>query len=361
MAEPLPHAKTNVAMLAADVEGAMLLLSYACQSDIAVTPDTASTVTRARGLFADGRLEGDDLAGFYLAMQKLAVNVAPVTIAGLRAAMSREGSPPESRQAIRWYWIWTVCWLAILVAVQIYWVVGSTALTSLKQLNEERNKARYELVDLRAKLPRGTAPESTADGMRLTESITNLRNQADAYSHILVTWNKLLRFGLPNLNDKPTGNSAMAAEPPGSDADAARLDLVLTRTPFVLFALQAYLLPLLYGLLGSCTYVLRMLSRDIRSFSYTPESHIRYKIRMVLGTLSGLAITWFFEPGSETIRSLSPLALAFVAGYSVEILFAAMDRFVAAFSNATTNGAESPKEKPASHDAATTRSGETGQ
>ena len=51
-----------------------------------------------------------------------------------------------------------------------------------------------------------------------------------------------------------------------------------------------------------------------------------------MGTLSGLAITWFFQPTAELFKSLSPLAVAFLSGYSVEVLFAAMDRFVGAFS-----------------------------
>lgn len=356
MAEQTEGTKiTFDAMLAADVEGALLLLSYASQSDIEVEADTAKTVTRAKGLFAEGKLDGDDLASFYLAMQKLAIGAAPVTIAGLRAAMSSgtsgvgtsmfsRGAQPESRRAIQWYWLWTVFWLLIMVAIQIYWVVGSTALTSMKQLNEERNKARYELVVLREKLPKGTSVENSADGRRLMETVENLRNRVDAYSKILLTWNNVLRFGLPELNTKPSAPSGETSDIADKETASARLDVVLARTPFVLAALQAYLLPLLYGLLGACTYVLRLLSRDIRSFSYTPESHIRYKIRMVLGTLSGLAITWFFEPGSETLKSLSPLALAFVAGYSVEILFAAMDRFVAAFSTGTRTDEKAVKE-----------------
>lgn len=347
MAEPPNSPTTTDLLLAADVEGALLLLSYASQSDIDLQPETANTVVRAKALFAEGKLAGDDLASFYLAMQKLAVKAAPVTVGGLRAAMASgggvgfsmfsRGALPESRKAIQWYWLWTVFWLIILVAVQIYWVVGSTALTSMKQLNEERNKARYELVALREKMPKGTVLESTADGKRLTEAVENLRNRVSAYTQILLTWNKVQRFGLPEPNDRPLALPGDSSERSDKEEGGSRVDAILARTPFVLFALQGYVLPLLYGLLGACTYVLRMLSRDVRSFSYTPESHIRYKIRMVLGTLSGLAITWFFEPGSETLKSLSPLALAFVAGYSVEILFAAMDRFVAAFSTTTTN------------------------
>lgn len=355
MAEQPEASRTTLdSMLAGDVEGALLLLSYVSQADIAVEPDTAKTVARAKILFAEGKLSGDDLAGFYLAMQKLAVGAAPVTVAGLRAAMASgtggvgssmfsRAALPESRKAIQWYWLWTVFWLLIMVAIQIYWVVGSTVLTSMKQLNEERYKARYELLALREKLPKGTAVESTPDGKRLTETLENLRNRLDANSRILLKWNNMLRFGLPDFDSKQSAESGEEAAISEKGIASSRLDVVLARTPFVLAAIQAYLLPLLYGLLGACTYVLRLLSRDIRSFSYTPESHIRYKIRMVLGTLSGLAITWFFEPGSETLKSLSPLALAFVAGYSVEILFAAMDRFVAAFSTGAANDDKTAK------------------
>ena len=372
MAETPNAPKTIDLLLAADVEGALLLLSYASQSDIELQPETANTLTRAKGLFAEGKLAGDDLASFYLAMQKLAVEAAPVTVAGLRAAMSSgaggvgfstfsRGALPESRKAIQWYWLWTVFWLIILVAVQIYWVVGSTALTSMKQLNEERNKARYELVALREKLPKGAILENTADGKRLTETVENLRNRVDAYTRILLTWNKVQRFGLPESNGKPATPLEESSDSSDKETGSSRVDVILARTPFVLFALQGYLLPLLYGLLGACTYVLRMLSRDVRSFSYTPESHIRYKIRMVLGTLSGLAITWFFEPGSETLKSLSPLALAFVAGYSVEILFAAMDRFVTAFSTGPTNEEKAADTKLLKGGGGVKQTGEVGQ
>ena len=49
--------------------------------------------------------------------------------------------------------------------------------------------------------------------------------------------------------------------------------------------------------------------------------------------LAGLCIGWFFKPGqaSPVIGNLTPFALAFVAGYSVDVLFSAMDKIVDAF------------------------------
>ena len=92
----------------------------------------------------------------------------------------------------------------------------------------------------------------------------------------------------------------------------------------------------MYGLLGSLAYVLRTLSTEIKTLTYTYASDINYMLRLHLGTLSGLAIGWFFigSTSAETsaVATLSPLALAFLTGYSVEILFTLMDKIVAAFS-----------------------------
>ena len=59
----------------------------------------------------------------------------------------------------------------------------------------------------------------------------------------------------------------------------------------------------------------------------------RYSLRVPIGALSGLAAGWLLQPATGSVTaSLSPFALAFVAGYSADLVFAAMDRIVAAFS-----------------------------
>jgi len=98
---------------------------------------------------------------------------------------------------------------------------------------------------------------------------------------------------------------------------------------------QRYFLPLLYGLLGTCVFVLRSLTTDIRARTFTETSEIGYRIRLYLGSLSGMVIAWFITPetSGEFLRTLSPFALAFLAGYGVELLFAAMDRILEAFNS----------------------------
>ncbi|MGY2811958.1 hypothetical protein [Bradyrhizobium sp. USDA 4506] len=95
-----------------------------------------------------------------------------------------------------------------------------------------------------------------------------------------------------------------------------------------------FLLPLLYGMLGAIAFVLRRLSDESLSGEARTLKR-RYSLRVPIGALSGLAAGWLLQPATGSMTaSLSPFALAFVAGYSADLVFAAMDRIVAAFSAA---------------------------
>jgi hypothetical protein len=92
-----------------------------------------------------------------------------------------------------------------------------------------------------------------------------------------------------------------------------------------------YLIPFMYGALGSCAYLLRVTELKLRerSFDYSriPE-HIN---RLVLGTLSGGVIVLFlkeFPDGGNGGYTLTQGALGFIAGYSVDLLFDVIDRII---------------------------------
>ncbi|MCP4340868.1 MAG: hypothetical protein GY799_18760 [Desulfobulbaceae bacterium] len=112
----------------------------------------------------------------------------------------------------------------------------------------------------------------------------------------------------------------------------------------VLQGLSAYLLPMIYGLVGACAFVLRSMSKQIRDLTFSgADSTVQYMLRLVLGVLAGISIGWFLKPDPSPqglVSSISPLAVAFVAGYSVEMLFTAMDKVITAF---TGRGPGQPK------------------
>ncbi|PCI29521.1 MAG: hypothetical protein COB67_03965 [SAR324 cluster bacterium] len=118
--------------------------------------------------------------------------------------------------------------------------------------------------------------------------------------------------------------------------DRLRLDMARNRVfktilsaDFALSALYSYLLPLLYGLLGACMFVLRRLSDEIRGLVYSFDSEVRFRLRLALGALTGMTIGWFMTPEQvSTVGSIGPMTIAFLAGYNVEILFSQMDSLI---------------------------------
>jgi hypothetical protein len=124
-------------------------------------------------------------------------------------------------------------------------------------------------------------------------------------------------------------------EPKEVAAKAGWKNQVVAGSLYVADVVQQFVLPVLYGGLGAIAYALRTLAQQSRDRLYRAENETADSLRTWLGVIAGLAIGWFFAPDKSTgagLGALSPLALAFVAGYSVDLLFTAMDRLVAAFS-----------------------------
>jgi hypothetical protein len=87
-----------------------------------------------------------------------------------------------------------------------------------------------------------------------------------------------------------------------------------------------WLLPFLYGLLGACVYVMRRLLFDTKT---AVVENVVVVLRLALGALAGVAIGWFAMPAAVSATSTAsslPYVLAFLAGFSVDILFTLLDR-----------------------------------
>lgn len=118
------------------------------------------------------------------------------------------------------------------------------------------------------------------------------------------------------------------------EMDQARDQLVVElkhRTDLILDGLQRYLFPVLLGLLGALTFILRSLITQIREFTYTPNYSSLSFMRASLGMMAGLFGTMFIPQTDNVLKSLPPLALPFLFGYAVEVLFSFLDRVVKAF------------------------------
>ena len=92
-------------------------------------------------------------------------------------------------------------------------------------------------------------------------------------------------------------------------------------------------LPLLLGLLGAWCYVLKTMSADIRSQTFAPGSSLQHLVRLLVGALAGIVAGWIITPDAGAASAVPAIALAFLAGYGADLIFASMDRIIASLTS----------------------------
>jgi len=225
---------------------------------------------------------------------------------------------------------------------------GSSAVVSLKQ-----DKAQLTRDELVSKIAELSANYSMLDKfMRPFRQLYFVPNPPAAQS-------KPTPAPQPSPTRQPT-TAAQPTSPPNPSAteaeraDGQNPDSIFTPSEFqstsasiravagqVVDVMQKWLLPLLYGALGASVFVIRTLSVQARDRLFRREALVSLVLRVFLGMISGLAIGWFWNQnpaaataaGPLTVTTLSPFALAFVAGYGVELFFALLDKIVSTFTN----------------------------
>ena len=88
-------------------------------------------------------------------------------------------------------------------------------------------------------------------------------------------------------------------------------------------------LPVLYGALGTCAFVLRTVYAEMVDRSFDARRTGEFMVRIFLGMLSGVSLQWLLvREGQPIPGGVTPAVLAFLGGYGVELLFAAFDRLL---------------------------------
>jgi hypothetical protein len=144
----------------------------------------------------------------------------------------------------------------------------------------------------------------------------------------------------PATSDNPTEHQRIVAEKWDEFCLSETLGISFaTTTNYIPFAAtvsgirdsivlySTWILPFLTGLLGAAVFLLRdSLNPFTASFGAT-----RAVVRLGIGAVSGIIIGWFWSPSNLTGTVLAgvssmPLVLAFLAGYSIDILFFSLER-----------------------------------
>lgn len=309
------------------IANAELAVDYAAKNAIEIPASLMLTVASTRAAFDAGSVSQNDEATFYAAYFELSKKIHPATIGGIRDSSDVFGAETRAipwlgqlrkvsaaTRAIRNFRYGTAAALVLLLIFQAYWLVGYKTIRVI----QEQSRIIKEKP--------GT--DESAEAQLIHEAQFFLLNM---WLSPVPGRSKLER----TLSSKDEAELAyrFSLDPKADEFPRQRNRIRLAVAEHVLSILQIYLLPLLYGLLGAFAYVLRQLTIETRSRVFRVDSVPTYWLRVFLGMLAGLCVGWFLKPDRDetVIGNLTPFAISFLAGYSVDVLFSVMDKLVDTF------------------------------
>jgi len=326
-------------------DGQRLITYIARNGDTKLPQDITQIIIDAKYKLAKDDWSAETETLFLLNYDKLAKTVYPVTIESINAVIptqsSKSSTPTKAASAVAWYRRYTLLALLLLLLTQTYYLFGT-------ELNGNLHRIFNQRETIQNKINMGIKPVTEKE--ILSTELSRLNQQLDANYKLLMIWNHVWSFGGNFSNSMPQyfqteyeikkraiqrdsviNQSQLDNLELGRSLHQARIvffENVLSADS-VLKVLQGYILPLMYGLLGAFIFVLRSLLKEIKSITYTFSCEIRYRLRLTLGALGGMIVGWFLKPEEATaLASLSPMALAFLMGYNVDVLFSIMDKAI---------------------------------
>ncbi|MBT5469330.1 MAG: hypothetical protein HOK41_01885 [Nitrospina sp.] len=333
------------------VKEAQTLLHYAIIKKSEVDPKIIFTLVKAK-TYLKGKKQNESFeADFLAAYNHIARLAHPVTGESLKETLG-DLSPRANAKWYQWGMLKSAASRAVmmfgcfallsitgLVLIQVIWATGLNERIQYKALLHQQSILLEKGQEIQLDSASKTSIETKKlEAKKLEIQNDYLRNEKKLTISIgsIIFWvDKYGRFFGPNYKAKE--------EQDFNDNLEKRIHYI-TVADSSIYNINYYLLPLLYGLLGANAHILRALSIEIKRLSFTSDLKIRYWLRLFLGMLAGIAIGWVSIPSDQIldgnlnteslgIQSSISLPLAFLAGYSVELLFAAMDRIISAFSS----------------------------
>ncbi len=214
----------------------------------------------------------------------------------------------------------------------------------LKKLNREYELADQELDSNRTILHRwnsiwqlgGTSEVefSHYDQTVYVEALKTLSNaiQAEIDNNIKLRESHLAQFFKMTKTDRQEENVNLIAllrnHKLSKSLDFSRNRFFIARAEaiYVTQLLEDHILPLLFGCLGAFTLVMRSIHNEFQNSTFRMSICLDYNLRIFLGGVTGISSGLFFgDSGSVDKANFSPMLIAFIVGYNIEILFSAMD------------------------------------
>jgi hypothetical protein len=329
------------------------LLRYAAEHVKDLDPDLPLAIAEARQAAATAQWSPQISQRFWNAFAKLCDQVQPVTMDSLEAAERKLPVPrwlrffdlnPKSiaERSSRRYLMILFMLLGLILPIQLYvWTCSNLSKkiddlvasqrTQYATLVQEFNRLDIETKTIQ---PDKWSTEQQAKASRIIDDASAALDAVDrinAEAYLLQRISTGARNPFPELARPTTGQWYDYYNSAADAVSKTQLQVVeiQEKANLIVGVLGAYILPILFGAIGAVAYIIRTISEQIRASTFSTSSPTRHVMRAALGAMAGLVVGLFSD--LSTKFSLSPLALAFLAGYGVEALFSMFDGFIAKF------------------------------
>jgi hypothetical protein len=357
-------------LLKKTVEDAYYLLNYSITAGKEIPEEISKAIIEIKRVFdrGDGETITTDMEiSFNTAYRKLALLMAPVTVESLRDTEDVQPDPnrpffrrfrlSRARQVMVVLPLTAICLILMILACEIAHLLLTSGLRDFDQKETEMVKIETEIQEAQQQLLTFTrVGQQLKISEAMSRKISSEEEVASQPSAVLGQEDQLesqkaqLDDKIIQLEDRLTEldfeiraiweNLATLFRftflLPSPQDSSERGELIKRKFSFksrvqTITEVLNRLLPILYGALGATAYLLRTLIPLIRKRTFNRKLSDSITVRICLGMLCGAAIQWFFTDKSQLQifeRSISSSALAFLAGYSVDLLFSIMDGLI---------------------------------
>jgi hypothetical protein len=365
-------------MLRKLVDDAYYLLNYSITAGNDIPEDISKAIIESKRIFE--RKEEENITPemevrFSTAYRKLALIMSPVTVESLRDTEDIQNDPnrpflswfrlSKARQVMVLLPLTAICLIFLILACEISHLLLTSGLRDFNTKEEEMLTVEADIEETQRqfstfnRVEQQLATSSTKSGKpganegegnppsNLVGQDDQLENQKAQLENKLIQLEDRLTeldFEIKAIWDNLATlfHFTRILSAPGDlqeRGERIRQKFIFVSRVYSITEVLNRLLPILYGALGATAYLLRTLIPHIRQRTFNEKLADSISVRICLGMLCGAAIQWFFTSKSQLQifeRSISSSALAFLAGYSVDLLFSIMDGLIQGFKKSKT-------------------------
>jgi len=338
------------------LENTQLLLGYITDNGKDINKEWVTTLVNARYRLENNLWDVETEVDFLMAYREVTNLIMPVTIDSLVAQRTNKiaqfaNTPNTGKKAIlSWltpgsfslksvsiYSVCTVIFMAILLTLQIFFCLGSTRLSDIQASEEKLIQKNKRLQELNLMLNTGLEDNSLKiyeiERDEIKDELGRINKEIESDIRLLIPWVSKVRTFSFNIQSIKTEKNEEAKN------YSLKNNSYIQEAKSYQIIIGIYILPLLYGLVGGFTFVLRELNSEIKNLTFTSSDNTKYLLRILLGAIAGLSIGLFWgdieKSESLGLASLSPMLLAFIAGYCVEYVFIFIENIVLGFISRT--------------------------